>query len=172
MKRGFGTLVTVLLVLLTGCKKSGPASEQRFCWQLVDAYGNYLQKICGKTESEIKSLYPNSCSYFKSVGEKSCWLVGNRFLLAMTQEEVDLYRQCFHPNSATPVKVDCNYCQKWYHREKRTYKPASTITYSQVTAEQFCGDTTAKLYQGRQIVLRETADSLIVLQFSNNGTNW
>lgn len=161
-----------LLFIAFGCKKDGPAPEPTFCWQVIDAFGNSMQELCNKTETEMSALYPNSCRYYKNDGEKSCWLVDSTFLTSMTQEGVELYKRCFRPNAGIPMKVDCNYCGKWYHREKRTYKPANTITYSQVKAERFCGDTAAKLYQGRQIVLRETADSLIVLQFSNNGTNW
>lgn len=176
MKSHPGNLLVAFLILLAGCKKSVPpllpVPEPKFCWQLIDAFGNHLQEVCDRTESEMRALHSDSCSYFKNVGEKLCWLADSTFLPEMTASEVELYKRCFQPNSSVAVKVDCNYYQKWYHREKRTYKPANTITYSVVRVERFCGDTATKLYQGRQIILRETTDSLIVLQFSNNGSNW
>ena len=41
-----------------------------------------------------------------------------------------------------------------------------------ITKQKFCGDTLSTLYQGRQIIRKDDADSLVIIQFSNNGTNW
>ncbi|HEY0039037.1 MAG TPA: hypothetical protein VGB71_00170 [Flavisolibacter sp.] len=151
-----------------GCKKEGPP---KFCWQKVDNFGNKLEVICSKTEAEMQMLYPNSCSYFKAGGEKFCWMRNGVFIKDASQEEIDYVNSCFGA-TGTATKVDCSYCGRWYHREKRTYKPAGTATYSEVRVENFCGDTAKTIFQGRQVIIRETTDSLIVRQFSNNGTNW
>jgi hypothetical protein len=45
------------------------------------------------------------------------------------------------------------------------YKPSNTATYSKVKTERLCGDTLKTLYNGRKITLRETSDSLIMLEF-------
>ena len=175
MTAGIKWALIVSLLLLAGCTKNNPVSrilEKRYCWQRIDFVGNRLEQVCDKTEADMKALYPNDCSYYKNDGEKSCWLINTTFLPEMTKEGAELVARCFFPNAATPVKVDCNYCQTFYHRRKMTYKPASTISYSPVTSERFCGDTATKLYQGRQVVLKDTPDSLVVLQFSSNGTNW
>lgn len=171
----FKLAIVSFAFFLAGCSKGGPVSsllEQRYCWQRIDSFGNPLEQVCNKTESQMKALYPNSCSYYKNDGEKSCWWVNGTFLSNMTKEGAGLYIRCFNPNAGTPVKVDCKYCQTFYHRKKMTYKPANTITYSTVSRERFCGDTSFTLYHGRQIVLKDTPDSLIVRQFSSNGTAW
>lgn len=171
----FVQLIFFAAVMLAGCIKQNPATtllDRRYCWQRIDNYGNPLEQVCNKTEVEIKALYPNDCSYYKNEGEKACWLVNNSLLPQITKEGAELMARCFFTSAGSPVKVDCNYCQTFYHRRKMTYKPANTISYSLVTSERFCGDTATKLYQGRQVVLKDTPDSLVVLQFSSNGTNW
>lgn len=160
-------LLCLLFASFMGCKKDSP----KFCWQKVDNFGNRLEVVCNKTKAEMQMLYPNSCSYFKAGGEKFCWMRNGVFIKDASQEEIDYVNRCFGA-TGTATKVDCSYCGRWYHREKRTYKPTNTATYSTVTIETFCGDTAKTIFQGRQVLIRETADSLIVRQFSNNGTNW
>ena len=41
-----------------------------------------------------------------------------------------------------------------------------------MTVKQFCDDTLATLFRGREVPLRQSMDSVITLQFSDNGTNW
>jgi hypothetical protein len=89
----------------------------------------------------------------------------------MTKEGADMHVRCYNLGG-TPQKLGCDYCQTFYHRKKMTYKPANTITYSTVSREHFCGDTSSRLYHGRQVVLKDTPDSLIVRQFSNDAINW
>ena len=157
----------MLFTIVAGCTKG----SKEFCWELVDQFGNLTGSVCNKTEAEMQRLYPSSCSYYKTNGEKFCWLIGQTFLSNSTVEKANYYSRCFG-SGATPTKVECNYCGRWYHRIKRTYKPTNTFVIYEVKVEQFCGDTAKTLYQGRQIILKDTPDSLIVRQFSNNGTNW
>lgn len=164
-------LVTLFLLTGTGCKKGYPLLAQRFCWQVIDNFGSPMQEVCNKTEAEMKARY-NSCNYYKNSGEKACWWADGMFLENMTKEGADLHVRCFWPNAGAAVKVACHFCQTFYHRRKMTYKPANTITYSPVSRERFCGDTSATLYHRRQVILKDTPDSLIVLQFSNNGSEW
>ncbi len=169
------TIIYGFAFLLAGCVKNGDIAsllEQKHCWQRIDSHGNPLEQVCNKTASEMKAVYTNDCMYYKNDGEKLCWLANGNFLPNMPKEGAELYIRCFNPSAGTPVVVNCNYCQTFYHRRKMTYKPANTTTYSSVTRERFCGDTSATLYHGRQIVLKDTPDSLILLQFSNNGTDW
>lgn len=116
-------------------------------------------------------LYPGGCGYYKTGGEKFCWTVNGNFLKEVTQAEAEYYARCFGGN-ATPAKVDCNFCGRWYHREKRTYKVTNTATYSPVRIETFCGDTAKTIFHGRQVIKKDSPDSLIVLQFSSDGTTW
>jgi hypothetical protein len=172
----------ICFILFTSCKKE---SSTKHCWQLVDNAGNNLAIVCNKTESQLIACVNNSscgsfvnggsisnCNYYNTDGDRFCWKIGTAYLRDLTEGQAAMYARCYYSN-ATPVKTDCSFaCTRWYHREKRTYKPTSNITYSTITFENFCGDTLTTLYQGRQIVRKDDADSLIVIQFSNNGTNW
>jgi hypothetical protein len=174
--------IIICFILFIGCKKE---TEKRHCWQLIDNVGNDLNAVCDKTEAELLYCVKNntcgtyfnggsitSCNYYQTDGDRFCWKINNSYFRDITESQANLYARCFYGN-AIPAKVDCSFaCQRWYHREKKTYKPTSSITYSFVTLENFCGDTVATLYQGRQIIRKDDADSLIVTQFSNNGINW
>lgn len=158
-------LIVLLLPLFIGlsCKK-----EPEFCWQLTDTLGNPLNSICGKTEAEMQASYPNPCTYYK-MGDVYCWYIDSlSFIKDEPQDYIDRMRNCYSFTSA--VKVPCDYCQKWYTRQKAVYKPDNTYTLSVTWVQQYCGDTVHTLFQGREIILRESSDSLITLQFSNNGT--
>ena len=169
-----------LLVVSNSCKKN---SDKRYCWQIIDHVGFKMGVVCNKTEAELLACASNGncgialsgaltpCNYYKAEGEELCWYIDNRYMLKATENEINHLRKCFNLNTSA-IKVDCSYCQNWYTREKRTYKPSNTFSYSPVTYKLYCGDTTRTLYQGRQIILKDDADSLIVIQFSNNGTSW
>lgn len=164
MKTILATSFITMFILLS-CKKE---SNNKYCWQLVDALGNNLNAICNKTESEMQASYSNSCSYYK-IGDEYCWLVDNNIFITNKPEDfITRYMHCYG-SYTTYQKVACDYCQKWYSRQKNTYKPNNTFSFSPVHLQQYCGDTVHTLFQGREIVLRETSDSLITLQFSNNG---
>ena len=155
--------IVALLAVFIGvsCKK-----DKAYCWQLVDAFGNEMNSVCGKTEKEMQTAYPKPCNYYKIEGTKYCWYTSNRgFIKDKPEAYITKLKQCF--NLSSPVKVACDYCQTWYTRQKNTYKPTNTITYSTVHVQQYCGDTVHTLYKGREILVRETADSLITIQFSN-----
>lgn len=121
----------------------------------------------------MAAAYSNSCAYYK-YGEKFCWLVNDSvFFRAISEDGVRQTMVCFnHTNNYTAVKISCDYCKKFYHRLKKTYKPDNTFTFSETKVQQFCGDTAQKLFPGRQIIEKETADSLIVRQFSGDGIQW
>lgn len=152
----------VMLVIFAGaCKKN-----KTYCWQLVDAFGNEMNTVCGKTEEEMQADYPSPCNYYKTGEPKFCWYTGNGgFIKDKPEDYIKKMQLCF--NLPSPVKVACDYCQTWYSRQKNIYKPANSVTYSTVTVQRLCGDTVHTLYKGKEIGVRETADSLITIQFSN-----
>jgi len=175
----------VLLLLSLGlfnysCKKEG---EKKYCWQIIDNLGNDMGVVCDKTEAELLACVNNgtcgfytggtltSCFYYKSEGVEFCWIIDSSYMVKATENKLALLRKCFNFSSAA-IKVDCNYCQFWYSRKKSTYKPDGRFAYSPITFRQYCGDTTRTLYQGREVIIRNDADSLIVIQFSNDGMNW
>jgi hypothetical protein len=157
-------LLLLCLVFICACSKK----EDRSCWQLIDQAGNRLNTVCNKTEAEMRTEYPGNCRYYLTDGEKFCWLINNRdYYENLTQDGINKTVACYYGSGATVVKVGCGYCQQYYHRIKRTYKPSGAFVLSPVTREIFCGDTVNVLFNGRQIVLKDTPDSLVVRQFSS-----
>ena len=170
MKMNKWSVVLVLLCLLIiACnKQSDTTTPSTFCWQLLDPAGNKIKLICGKTAADMQALYPDSCSYYQIGGDTACWYIDGRiFVKNATDFELQHYLHCYHYSNAQ--KVDCGYCQIWYSRQKHTYKPTSNFTYSAVHVQRYCGDTAYTLFQGREIIVRETPDSLITVQFSSTG---
>lgn len=163
MKIKKGLIIAALLAFFTGisCKKG-----DRSCWQRLDLSGNTIGTVCDRTEKEMEASYPNPCTYYK-LDEKFCWYVNSNgeFITNQPEGYIKNLQKCW--NLASAVKVPCDYCQYWYTRQKTTYKPANTSSYSQVSTQRLCGDTVKTLYNRRQIILRETTDSLITLEFSN-----
>lgn len=167
------------LILLGACKKD---NTPRFCWQVLDNLGNELISICDKTEDELKECVRTGacnininngnlgpCNYYKIEGEKFCWMLNGAFVQNQSQTQINHTIQCFGSGTWTATKVACDYCKKWYTREKRTYKPTNSFNYSSVEYRFFCGDTVRTLFHGRQVIRKDNADSLIVVQFSDNG---
>jgi hypothetical protein len=166
MMRTKASAFFIILVMLTS--SSCIKVSNKHCWQLLDAFGNDVGTVCDKSEAQMKASYPSSCNYYKLGGTNYCWLIDNNiFVKDKPQEYIDLFLHCY--NYANAKKVACDYCQIWYTRQKNIYKPANTFRYSTVTIQRLCGDTVHTLFPGREIILRESADSLIVLQFSNDG---
>jgi hypothetical protein len=159
-------LFAAILIIFTAssCIKAG----NKYCWQTLDAFGNPVITVCDKSEAQMKASYPSPCNYYKLSDNQYCWLIdSNIFIKDKPEDYINHYLQCYNHTSAK--KVPCDYCQTWYTRQKSTYKPNNTFRYSIVTMQRLCGDTVHTLFPGREIILRETADSLIVLQFSNDG---
>lgn len=161
-------VVTILFVAVS-CEKNDHSEPPapKYCWMLIDQAGNRMGKICDRTEKEMADTVVNPCNYYKLGGEEFCWLLdGKTYLEKEPEEYAKLVVKCF--GMKTYKKVECGYCSTWYSRQKNIYKPANTATYGQVKVGRLCGDTVKTLYNGRKITLRESADSLIVLEIANN----
>ena len=155
-------LLFLFMILLISCSKE----NQEQCWQTYDIAGNEMVIVCNKTEKEMAEAYGNPCLYHKAGGEKYCWMVNGISIKNKTVTAIENYARCY---GGTPIKVDCDYCNIWYSRYKRTYKPANQVTYSPVRVQQLCGDTSRALYDGREILIKDTSDSLVVQQISIDG---
>jgi hypothetical protein len=159
-------VISMTFLIGIGCRKKDHHSEPppTYCWALIDQSGYPIGKICDRTEKQMADSVPNPCNYCKLGGEEFCWLIdGTTYIERSPEEYVKLVVKCFGKTSYK--KVDCGYCQSWYTRQMDIYKPSNTATYSKVKTERLCGDTLKTLYNGRKITLRETSDSLIVLEF-------
>jgi hypothetical protein len=136
----------------------------------MDLSGNTIGTVCNKTEKEMEASYANPCTYYK-LGEAYCWYIdSSTFITQKPEGYINYLLKC--NNRISAVKVPCDYCQTWYTRQKKTYKPNNLSFYSSIATHRLCGDTVKTLYHGRQIILRENTDSLITLQFSNTGYFW
>ena len=186
MKVLFGILSLCICISLVSCKKD-KAEEiiSKHCWQLLDFNGNQVGQICDKTEAELLECIGNntcgnflggntitSCNYYQIDGEKFCYQIGSNITPdPMTESHAKLMAKCYYGN-ASLTKLDCIACKFWYTREKLQKKPAGNIYYSSLTKRNDCGDTLTKIFQGKQVIRKDDADSLIIIQFSNNGQNW
>ncbi|MCS3802267.1 hypothetical protein [Niastella sp. OAS944] len=166
-------VISMTLFISIGCGKKDhgePAVEEpKYCWMLIDQAGNLMGRICDRTEKQMSDSVP-SCNYYKLGGEELCWLIdGTNYIEKKPEEYVKLVIKCFGQKNSYK-KVDCGYCQVWYTRQKSIYKPDNTATYSKVKVERLCGDTVKTLYNRRNVTIRETTDSLIVIEFGNSPT--
>jgi hypothetical protein len=184
MKIIFSIFAFSFLISISSCKKANENVE-KYCWQLLDANGGEVGQVCDKTEAELRDCILSnkcgtfnisndlSCNYYRADGEKFCWKIGNVISATGKINEfgANLLAKCYGVTQP-PVKTTCIDCARWYVREKKLFKPQNTITYSPLRVPLLCGDTLTKLFQGRQIIRKDDADSLIVIQFSNDGQNW
>jgi hypothetical protein len=166
--------VTAFLILFVclACKKkenNEPTENpnQKYCWVIMDPQFIVLRTECDKTTKEIETAYPQGF-YYRQDEPLKCWYdaTTQRYAKDLPQSIITK----FFGNNFTVV--NCGYCANWYLREKRRYIPTNGITYSSTTIKRFCGDTVTTLFRGREIPLRQSIDSVIVTQFSDNGINW
>ena len=71
----------------------------------------------------------------------------------------------FFQGATKKQKVPCGYCQKWTSREKDLHKATGNFAYQPVRLEMYCGDTCNKLFTGKIVIIRDTPDSLITVEF-------
>jgi len=153
-----------------GCSKQ--SSNDTHCWQLVDNNGNDLQEVCGKTESELVHCSTcgvflgetnwnlDSCQYFciDCTEQTSCYNLGARGIGKLN----DKYVHCWLRNA---VKVNCDdSCAFWYTRYKYVYKPTNVIHYGSASYNQYCDSAYKRLSSPDSIVIKNTTDSLVLLQ--------
>jgi len=156
MKKG---ILFFMLLLFVSCKKN-----REYCWDVFDALGNQLAKVCDKTEAEITAEYG---MYFdRSDAKKYCWKSQYQNGPLLYAENLSEKMAGIYLHGALFLeKVACGYCQKWTSRQKGLYKPNGNFAYQTVKVEQYCGDTCITLFPGRIIILRDTPDSLITIEF-------
>jgi len=128
---------------------------------VYDRSANAMGVECDKTESEIQEKYGQY--YDRADAPKYCWIYtsGNgttSYSENITEKYVALF---FNSNNGSMEKVVCGYCQKWNTRQKIMLKPSGLYSYGSERVEQYCGDICSTLYEGKLVVVRETADSVI-----------
>jgi len=149
-----------LLYSGAACKK-----DREHCWDVFDALGSQIAKVCGKTEAEISAQYGRY--YDRSDAKKYCWKIQypGSATFAYAENFSEKMMGIYSAGAVSNEKVPCGYCQRWLSREKDLYKPTGSFIYQNIKTEQYCGDTCNTLFPGRIIILRDTPDSLITVEF-------
>ena len=167
IKHYVATVGIIVFIFFAACTKE---SNKKYCWRLYDMSRNALDdEVCGKTRAQMEAIYGDAC--FEHADEKAtCWKIERTDeVVSATEAFIDFF---YVRRGLAVSKHECVPCENWKLREKIVYKPDSTFFFSEVTAKRFCGDTLNTLFQGRNIIIRESADSVVFLQFSKDGYVW
>lgn len=148
------------LLLFASCKK-----EKVGCWQGYDPAGYKIPGlvVCNKTKAEAEAMHPRY--WFYKEGEKEyCWKMEVGSNISYVNEMPESIAQKYTANNGAYkfTKINCNsFCHcEW--QEKHQSKITGLFNPTRITSETLLSaDTCSKLFVGRVIVFRETADSLI-----------
>jgi hypothetical protein len=156
----------VLIVALTpACKK-----DPKGCYQAFDPGGYNVPGLvaCDKSLEELNNKFPGLWWYNQLTEETYCWKcelptgTTHYYRQAPVSIVLKLKSRWRYTNM---TRLDCNSYCIWRYYDKK--KSKSTNLYSPVTgnSEMLFGDTCNKLYNGRVIVTKETADSIYTREF-------
>ena len=159
------TVLIVLLFFLSSCKKDGKG-----CWQAFDPQGADVTGLvlCGKTKAEAEAAYPQYW-FYRSGEIKYCWRmqIGSSVYNTWGVPESMVQRYKEYNGAYQFTKIDCNsFCAiEWLekHKSKITnqYGPTNLVVDRDLSA-----DSCSKLFVGKLVLVRETADSLITRELS------
>jgi hypothetical protein len=164
MRTPYMIILLIVLSIIASCKKSNDKS----CWQGFDPAGYDMPGLvlCDKTLAESEAAYPQY--WFHDVNEtKFCWRVqttqGQTFYMRdIPQSMVDKMRPY---GGYTYVKVDCGSFCRWRYNDKVQSKTTNLFGAARTSVEVYMADSCSRLYAGRIITLRETADSIYTREF-------
>jgi hypothetical protein len=167
----------LLLVLFFSCKKE---SDQKFDWQLVNNNGTNLNIIYNKTEQELINCTScgnfngngwnlKFCNYYKVSEPIYCWYSDSRGTYYGSMPEK--LAHCFVPDAR---QIMCTSCDYWYSRIKNIYKKNGYYTIGSITKKCYISKDTISLFSDitKQIIIRNTLDSLILLERSFDGKKY
>jgi hypothetical protein len=154
-----------ILIFLLSCKKE---SKKRYCWQGFQPSGGDIPGLllCDKTEAEIQEMYPQYW-FYKEGEKKYCWHVqtqqrGTFYMRHIPESIVDKMKPLGGYNY---TKVDCSSFCVWTWHEKHQSKITGLYNPTREKTETYAADSCSKLFLGRKITIRETADSIIYREF-------
>ena len=163
-----------ILLSLVGCKKE---SNRKHCWTLFDFQGNITGNVYDISENQLWDKYGgdilfDSCSYERCDDKMYCFLVDDLGLTEMSRSRAELKNRCLRIGGYHEyVEVPCDYkirCERCWVREKAIYKPTGEEFYTHYNPEKFCDDTLATIFNGRELIRKDDADSLVIIQFLRN----
>jgi hypothetical protein len=156
--------ITLPLLFFISCKK-----DKNACWQAYDVFGIEVTGlvICDKTQSEAEAAYPRYL-FCNAAEAKYCWRVqqangGIFYTGSMPQSIAD---KMWLRYGYTYTKFDCNNICQWKIFEKSKSKITGSFQPVTQYIETYTTDTCTKLFVGRIITIRETADSLITREYA------
>lgn len=152
IKRFF--ILIAAIILLNSCSK-----EKGQCWDVYTSNGSLTKTVCGQTEELIRNVYGKY--YDKASATKYCWQAIYPGYFIYYQNLSEKMAGLFFSDALSYSKVSCEFCQNWEYYIKYIYKPTGEYFNSVAKAQTLCGDTCLTLYPGREIIIRETVDTLV-----------
>ncbi len=154
----------LLFIFLISCKK-----DKNTCWQAFDPFGIDVTGLvlCDKTQSEAEAAYPRYM-FYNTTEPKYCWKQqqANGSVYYSNSLPQSIADKLWKPFGYTYSKIDCNSFCRWKIFEKRKSKVTGLFQPVNVYVETYATDTCTKLFVGRVVTIRETADSLITREFT------
>ncbi|NTS39374.1 hypothetical protein HRG84_00535 [Flavisolibacter sp. BT320] len=154
-----------LLLALNSCTKE---DDKNNCWQAFDPTGYDAQGIlfCDKTLAEAQAQYPQF--WFYEAGEvKFCWRTVSAqghtgYARQIPESMMEKLKQQWAIEAS---KTDCNSFCTWTYDDKFRSKTTGQYSPTRQSRETYLADSFATLFEGRVIVLKETADSIYTREF-------
>ncbi len=160
----------VLVLLLGSC------SKEKGCFQV--AYNAYIQeeKICDIKKSELENnASANNGFVFRASEARFCWKItfsnGQDGYRKNLPESV--VKHFFSGNGVSYSRVSCSTFCSWKVLIRQRSKITGLYNPTLTRQEFFLGaaaDTCSTLFKGREVVLRETADSLITVIYQEENS--
>jgi hypothetical protein len=151
--------------ILLSCTKE---SEKEYCWQGFDPNGYTVQglEVCGKTAAEVQAEYPQYW-FYKADEPTYCWKVEvpARGPSYMRRVPVSMMDKMMARLGYSYAKVSCTSFCTWQYLDRARSKSDGGYAPIRTSRETYAADSCSKLYQGRIITLRETADTLYTREF-------
>lgn len=155
----YSILFFCVIIFFSNCKK-----EKTGCWDVYTSNGSLTQTLCDKSEDEIRNVYGKY--YDVADAAKYCWKATYPTYFVYAEKLSEKMAGIFFGDAVRLEKIICGYCQTWECYTKKIYKPTNEFFNSVPYYQSLCGDTCLTLYPGREIKIRETADSIVSTIFN------
>ncbi|RYZ26452.1 MAG: hypothetical protein EOO10_15520 [Chitinophagaceae bacterium] len=154
-----------LTFALISCTKE---EDKNSCWQAFDPAGYDAQGLlfCDKTLAEAQAQYPQFWLYNAAEG-KFCWrtVSAQGYTSYARQVPESMMEKLKLQWALTASQVDCNSFCTWTYQDKFKSKTTGLFSPTRQSRETYLADSCGKLYEGRMVVLKETADSIYTREF-------
>ena len=152
-------LTFLFLLLVTSCKKE----NQKTCWNLVQNGVIVSGQICDKSQKEMEAEFGSQYMFVRTSETRYCWRFREDnfrpyfYRREVTQSMVDNF---WRPRGFEGVKVSCNSFCNWQILMRAQSKNTGLYSQTWLLVETYTTDTCTKLFTGRVVVTRETADTI------------